>query len=121
VLGGAGGLGITSGIQRYYVGNVGHPGMFYGIPVGAQVQYGTRMPGPIDFFVHLDGGALIWYWNQDDGNLVSGVVWYIAGGVGLVVDILKNLGIAMDVTYSYYPLNPAFSFLEPSLLLLLKF
>ncbi|MCX7029109.1 MAG: hypothetical protein NTU62_03205 [Spirochaetes bacterium] len=120
LLGGAGGLGIVSGFQKYYVTNVGHPGMFYGIPVGGQVQYGTRMPGPIDFFVHFDGGALIWYWDQEDGNLVNGVVWFIAGGVGLVVDILKNLGIAIDVTYAYYPLNPAFTFLEPSVLLLLK-
>ncbi|OHD74352.1 MAG: hypothetical protein A2177_00900 [Spirochaetes bacterium RBG_13_68_11] len=120
MLGGAGGVGITSSYQKYYVTNVGHPGWFYGIPVGAQVQYGTRMPGAIDFFVHLDGGALIWYWDQDDGNLVNGVVWFIAGGVGLVVDILKNFGIAIDVAYSYYPLNPAFTFLEPSVLLLLK-
>jgi len=121
MLGGAGGLGITSGLQKYYVTNVGHLGWFYGIPVGAQVQYGTRMPGPLDFFVHLDGGALIWYWNWDDGTLVNGVVWYVSGGVGLAVDILKNIGIAVDVTYSYYPLNPAFTFLEPSVLLVLKF
>jgi hypothetical protein len=120
VLGGAGGLGITSGFQKYYVTNVGHPGNFYGIPVGAQVQYGTRMPGPIDFFMHFEGGTLIWYLNRDDGILVNGVVWFIAGGVGLVVDIFKNFGIAIDVTYSYYPLVPAFTFLEPSVLLLLK-
>jgi hypothetical protein len=120
MLGGAGGIGITSGLQKYYVQNVGHPGMFYGVPVGAQMLYGTRMPGPIGFFVHLDGGALIWFWDRDDGILVNGVVWYVSGGVGLEVDILKNIGIAVDVTYSYYPLNPAFTFLEPSVLLVLK-
>ncbi len=121
MLGGAGGLGITSGIQKYYVSNVGHPGWFYGIPAGAQLQYGTRMPGPLDFFVHLDGGALIWYWDHDDGNLGNGVVWYVSGGVGLVMDILKNIGIAVDITYSYYPMIPAFTFLEPSVLLVFKF
>lgn len=120
--GGAGGLGLTSGFQRYDVVNVGHPGTFYGIPVGAQIQYGTRMPGPFDFFAHLEGGVLIWYWDQttSGGSLVNGVVWFISGGVGLVVDILKNFGVAIDVTYSYYPMNPAFTFLEPSLMLLLK-
>jgi hypothetical protein len=121
MLGGAGGVGITSGLQKYYVTNVGHPGMFYGVPVGAQIQYGTRTPGLLNFFLHLDGGALIWFWDRDDGILVNGVVWYMAGGVGLGVDILKNIGIAVDVTYSYYPLNPAFTFLEPSVLLVLKF
>ena len=120
LLGGAGGLGITSGLQKYYVTNVGHPGWVYGIPIGAQVQYGTRMPGLIDFFVHLDGGALLWYWNQSDGILVQGVVWYASGGVGLVVNVFRYLGIAVDVTYSYYPLNPAFIFLEPTVLLQLK-
>jgi hypothetical protein len=122
LLGGVGGLGIMSGYQRYDVVNVSYPGPFSGIPVGAQVHYGTRMPGPLDFFTHFEGGVLIWTWDQTSsgGNLLNGVVWFIAGGVGLVVDILKNFGIAIDVTYSYYPLNPAFTFLEPSLVLMLK-
>jgi hypothetical protein len=123
LLGGAGGLGIVSGIQTYDVTNVGYPGMFLGIPVGAQVQYGTRMPGAIDFFMHLDGGALIWYWDQrgSGGNLANGVVWFIAGGVGLMVNILRNIGIAVDITYSYYPMVPyPFTFLEPAVLLVFK-
>jgi len=122
LLGGVGGLGITSGYQRYDVVNVTYPGPFSGIPIGAQVQYGTRMPGALNFFTHFEGGVLVWSWNQTSsgGNLLNGVVWFIAGGVGLVVDILKNFGVAIDVTYSYYPLNPAFTFLEPSLMLLLK-
>jgi hypothetical protein len=119
MLGGAGGLGVTAGFQRYYV-NTGTPGMFYAFPIGLQVQYGTRMPGPLDFFVHFDGGGLLWTWDQTSGNEPFAIWWYIAGGVGLVVDIFKNVGIAVDVTYSYYPLNPAFTFLEPAVLLLLK-
>ena len=119
MLGGAGGLGVTAGFQKYYV-NTGTPGMFYALPIGLQVQYGTRMPGPLDFFVHFDGGGLLWTWDQTSGNEPFAIWWYIAGGVGLVVDIFKNFGIAVDVTYSYYPLNPAFTFLEPAVLLLLK-
>jgi hypothetical protein len=98
----------------------GNPGMFYAFPIGLQVQYGTRMPGPLDFFVHFEGGGLLWTWDQTSGNEPFAIWWYIAGGVGLVVDIFKNFGIAVDVTYSYYPLNPAFTFLEPAVLLLLK-
>jgi hypothetical protein len=120
MLGGAGGLGVTVGFQQYDVSNVGSPGMFYALPIGLQVQYGTRMPGPLDFFVHFDGGGLLWTWDQTSENEPFAIWWYIAGGVGLVVDILKNFGIAVDITYSYYPLNPAFTFLEPAVLLLLK-
>jgi len=120
ILGGAGGLGATLGFQRYFVSNVGSPGMFYAFPIGLQVQYGTRMPGPIDFFVHLDGGGLLWTWDQTSGTENFALWWYIAGGVGLVVDIFRNFGIAVDLTYSFYPLNPAFTFLEPAVLLLLK-
>jgi len=118
--GGAGGIGLTSSYQRYRIENVGHPGMFHGIPVGGQVLYGTRMPGPLDFFFHVDGGALIWYLVQDDSGRNNGISWYILGGVGLVVDIFKFMGIGIDVTYAYYYGFPPLTILEPSLLLVLK-
>jgi hypothetical protein len=118
--GGAGGIGITSSYQRYRIENVGHPGVFNGIPVGGQVQYGTRMPGPLDFFFHADGGVLIWYLDRDDSVRNNGVSWYILGGVGLVVDVFSFMGIGIDVTYAYYYGYPPLTILEPSVMLLLK-
>jgi hypothetical protein len=122
MLGGAGGLGIASGLQRYYVTNILQEGWFTTIPIGAQVQYGTRMPGPFDFIFHLDGGMVLWFLDPDVGFPSNGMVPYVEGGVGFIVNVLQNLGVALDVNYAYYFFrNPDFSFLEPALLLVLKF
>jgi hypothetical protein len=123
LLGGAAGIGIVSGWQRYYVSNTttGNDGWFQTIPLGAQLQYGTRMPGPFDFFFHVDGGVVVWFLDPDFGSPQSGVVPYIQGGVGLIVNVLDNLGIGIDVNYSLYFFNPYFTFLEPSLMLVLRF
>jgi hypothetical protein len=122
MLGGAGGIGIASGLQRYYVTNILQAGWFSTIPIGAQVQFGTRMPGPFDFVFHLDGGMVLWFLDPDVGSPSNGMVPYLEGGVGFIVNILQNLGVALDVGYAYYFFrNPDFSFLEPALLLVVKF
>lgn len=121
LLGGAGGIGIGSGWQRYYVSNTTSDGWFQTIPAGVQLQYGSRGPGLFDFFVHADGGAVFWFLDPDVGNLMNGVVPYVQGGVGFIVSILENVGVAFDVNYSLYFFNPYFSFLEPSLGLVLRF
>ena len=125
MLGGAGGIGLVSGWQRYYIRNVTPEGWFSTIPIGAQVQYGTRMPGPFDFVLHLGGGAIAWLLAPDVGSPSRGVVPYVQGGVGFIVNILENLGIALDVDYSLYFTGtgtfPNVTFLEPALMLVLKF
>jgi hypothetical protein len=123
LLGGAAGIGIDSGWQRYYVSNTttGNDGWFQTIPIGAQIQYATRMPGPFDFFFHIDGGVVAWFLDPDIGSPSNGVVPYVQGGVGLIVNVLENLGVGIDVNYSLYFFNPYFTFLEPSLMLVLKF
>jgi hypothetical protein len=122
MLGGAGGVGIASGLQRYYVTNILQAGWFSTIPIGAQVQYGTRMPGPFDFVFHIDGGMVLWFLDPDVGFPSNGMVPYVEGGVGFIVNISQSLGVALDVGYAYYFFrNPDFSFLEPALLLVLKF
>jgi hypothetical protein len=122
LLGGAGGIGIDSGLQRYYVENILNQGWFSTIPIGLEVQYGSRMSGPFDFIFHLDGGAVLWFLDPDVGLPSNGVVPYVQGGVGFLVKVLENMGIALDVTYSLYFFgNPNFSFLEPALLLVVKF
>ena len=119
MLGGAGGLGVTRGFQKYYV-NTGTPGWFYAIPIGLQVQYGTGCRGRSTFSCTSTAGGCSGPGTRRVEIEPLAIWWYIAGGVGLVVDIFKNFGIAVDVTYSYYPLNPAFTFLEPAVLLVLK-
>ncbi len=122
MLGGAGGIGIDTGVQRYYVENIVNQGWFSTVPIGAQVQYATRMPGPFDFVFHLGGGVVLWFLDPDAGLPSNGVVPYVQGGVGFIVNILENLGIALDVDYAYYFFrNPDFSFLEPAVLLVLRF
>lgn len=121
LLGGAGGIGIGTGWQRYYVSNTASDGWFQAIPAGGQLQYSSRGPGLIDFFVHADGGVVFWFLEPDVGNLMNGVVPFVQGGVGFIVNMLENLGVAIDVNYALYFFNPYFSFLEPSLALVLKF
>lgn len=122
MLGGAGGVGIVSGLQRYYVENILNQGWFTTLPVGVQAQFGTRMPGPFDFLFHLDGGAVVWFLDPDAGIASSGVVPYVQGGVGFLVNVLDNLGIGLDVAFAgYFFANPNFTFLEPGLTLVLKF
>jgi hypothetical protein len=72
------------------------------LPIGAEVQYGTRTGTPIDFFVHVNGGPAVFAVRMSGGNPLAKVIPYVAGGVGVTVSMGDGLGVSLDGSYAAF-------------------
>jgi hypothetical protein len=117
------GVGLASGLERFQVDGARGSVLCTIIPFGAQLSYGTRTPGSIDFFLTASGGpAVLLYEKIGSGSSVATVIPFVSGGGGLVLGIFANLALSVDVGYeAIFAADALFLVLEPSLSLLLRF
>ena len=97
--GGLLGFGLATGLSGFHGKGTYTQADFFIIPIGVDFLYGTRTGSAIDFFAHLDGGPAIFAAKPATGNLLTKVIPYISGGVGITFSFFDSFGISLDGSY----------------------
>ncbi len=119
--GGFVGFGLASGAHGFRGKGPSVEADFLLIPIGLDVQYGTRTGSFIDFFVHANGGPAIFAVRVGGGNPLSKVVPYMMGGVGVTISMGDGFGISLDGSYAAFFDRPTpIMGYTPSLLFLVR-
>ncbi len=123
VAGGFLGVGLASGVERFQVDGSRGSVLCTIVPLGAELAYGSRSPGPLDFSMALSGGpAVLVYQRLSNGTSVVGVIPFVCGGGGLAASLSENLGVSLGVGFeAIFAADAVFLALEPSVSLVVKF
>jgi len=106
-LGGFLGFGLATAAHGFHGKGAYVEADFVLLPIGAEVQYGTRTGTLIDFFVHVNGGPAIFAVRLSGGNPAATVIPYVIGGVGVTVSMGDGFGISLDGSYAVFFDSPA--------------
>jgi hypothetical protein len=115
------GFGLTTAVHGFRGKGASVEADFLLLPIGAEVQYGTRTGTPIDFFVHVNGGPAVFAVRMSGGNPLAKVIPYVTGGVGVTISVGDIFGISLDGSYAAFFDSPTpIMGYAPSLLFLVR-
>ena len=97
--GGLLGFGLATGLNGFHGKGAYTEADFFIIPVGIEFLYGTRTGSLIDFFAHLEGGPAIFSAKPATGILLTKVIPYVAGGVGMTFSLFESIGLSLEGNY----------------------